>query len=112
MNHTKLDVVTVAAVNLNYGGSHHKNFTSTPEYIKLMKNKMRLMFSLAIKNDCENLILGAWGCGVFKNDPYDVAEMFKKVTQEYNIKNVVFAIINDHNSVDDNYSVFKRIINR
>ena len=32
--------------------------------------------SLAVENGCDALILGAWGCGVFKNDPAVVAKIF------------------------------------
>jgi len=100
------DVITIAAPNLNYGGLS-KNYTSTPEYIELIKNKMRLMLS----TNKENLILGAWGCGVFKNDPRVIATLFKEVVEEgTNIKNIAFGVINDRNSVDNNYSIFKEIL--
>lgn len=106
----KLDVVTVAAINLN---SKKEGFENTKEYKTLMKTKMKLMLSLASENDCDNLILGAWGCGVFHNNPKTVAKMFKEVIDNnyFNIKNIVFAIINDHNSVDDNYNIFKNTLN-
>jgi len=100
------DVITIAASNLNYGG-YPKNFSETDEYIDLIKNKMRLMLS----SDCENIILGAWGCGVFGNNPETIANLFKEVIKEgTDIKNVIFAVINDHNSVGNNYNVFKNIL--
>jgi uncharacterized protein (TIGR02452 family) len=34
------------------------------------------LLSLAVYHDCDALVLGAWGCGVFKNDPSMVAQMF------------------------------------
>jgi len=102
MEPIELDVVTIAAINLNNGRPN--------DYINIMMNKMKLMLSLAKKNECDNVILGAWGCGVFKNNPTEVASMFNKVIKQYEFKNVVFAVINDRNSVDDNYKVFKEII--
>jgi len=34
------------------------------------------LLSLAAYHQCDALILGAWGCGVFRNDPAIVAQMF------------------------------------
>ena len=36
------------------------------------------------------LVIGAWGCGVFKNDPEEVAKMFKKIMP---------LLLDDYNSV-------------
>ena len=32
--------------------------------------------SLAVLHNCDALVLGAWGCGVFRNEPSMVAQMF------------------------------------
>jgi uncharacterized protein (TIGR02452 family) len=34
------------------------------------------LLALAADKGCDALILGAWGCGVFRNDPSMVAQMF------------------------------------
>ena len=105
---TEIDVITIAAINLN-----GYELTDFKQYIKTNKDKIRLMLSLAIKNEVRNIILGAWGCGVFKNNPVQIATFFKEVLDEgYNsyFDNVVFAIINDHNSVDNNLEIFKSIL--
>jgi len=54
------------------------------------------MLALALNKGNETLILGAWGCGVFKNDPKEIAELFKKhLFGKYKnkFKRVVFAIL-------------------
>ncbi|MBW3597556.1 MAG: TIGR02452 family protein [Planctomycetes bacterium] len=40
------------------------------------RRRSEYVLALAASQGCENLILGAWGCGVFRNDPKIVAEAF------------------------------------
>ena len=112
MDPITVDVVTVAAINLTKKDDGKVN--KGKDYIDITKNKIRLMLSLAEQNGVDNIILGAWGCGVFNNDPSDMATMFKEVLDDENyatrFKNVIFAIINDHNSVGNNYEIFKKIL--
>jgi uncharacterized protein (TIGR02452 family) len=51
----------------------------------------------AIDNDVECLVLGAWGCGVFMQDPVLMASAFVSVLNKYksNFKEVTFAIRNN-----------------
>lgn len=54
------------------------------------------MLALALSQGNETLILGAWGCGVFRNDPKEIAELFKKYLHgkyKNKFKRVVFAIL-------------------
>lgn len=105
MRDVQVDVITIAAINLNGLGK------IIPKYKELTKDKIRLMLSMAIKNNIDNIILGAWGCGVFGNEPDKMAIMFKEVLDEgYKFNNVIFAIINDHNSVGNNYDEFKKYL--
>lgn len=40
----------------------------------------------------ENGVAGAWGCGVFMQDPYTVATLLIGAARNYNIPNIYFAI--------------------
>ena len=43
--------------------------------------------------EADILILGAWGCGAFHQDAYQMAKCFKYVLTKYNyIPNIIFAI--------------------
>jgi len=110
MEHVIVDVITIPAINLN---SKHADFSNSPEgYESLTLDKMFFMINSALINGCENIILGAWGCGVFKNDPKVISELFKETLEGGDLfkmfNNVVFAVINDRNSVGNNYEVFKK----
>lgn len=110
MESIETDVVTVAAFNVSKGPkSMPRNYT------EITLKKIRLMLSLAIKNDVKTIILGAWGCGVFKNDPQTIARLFHRVLVnegfQKKFKKVIFAVVNDRNSVGNNLLIFNRELN-
>jgi uncharacterized protein (TIGR02452 family) len=56
------------------------------------------LLTLAAYCDCDALILGAWGCGVFKNDPSMVAQMFADLLLTKSqfwgrFKSVIFSVL-------------------
>jgi uncharacterized protein (TIGR02452 family) len=108
------DVVTIAAINLNENAKYDP-VQNVADYRKITKDKIRLMVSLAAQNKVKNLVLGAWGCGVFNNDPTTMAQYFSEVLigEGYSVDfdNIVFAIINDHNSVGNNFDIFNNQFN-
>ena len=114
MKPVQCDILTIAAINLNkYAKYDDLQQMSDSDYEKLTKEKIRLMLTIPSNNQIENLILGAWGCGVFDNDPAKISRYFKEVILDgygSNIKRIVFAIINDHNSVGNNFEIFKNTL--
>ena len=108
-NPVMCDVITIPAINLNTDDGKSLG----DKYESYMLDKMFYMLNSALLSGCDNIILGAWVCGVFNNNPEIVAELFKE-TLEGDIKNyyknIVFAVINDHNSVANNYEIFKKIL--
>jgi uncharacterized protein (TIGR02452 family) len=121
MEHIKCDVITIPAPNLN---SYYQNGDKRKDVYKISNqdnyeadilDRMFYMINSAAIGGCDNIILGAWGCGVFKNDPKLISELFKETLYGSEIykhfKNVVFAIINDSNSVGNNYQIFKETFN-
>jgi uncharacterized protein (TIGR02452 family) len=116
------DVMTIAAINLNEMGhflgkrvAKFNDLNKTIAYEDNTRNKIRLMASIPSTFGVRNLILGAWGCGVYKNDPERMAGYFRDVIigEGYHglYDMVIFAIINDNNSVGNNYEIFDRILN-
>lgn len=67
-----VDVITCAAPNLS---SVHYDFDT---YEKIMYQRIKRIIQIAKYRRVEVLILGAFGCGVFKNPPEVVASLFKK----------------------------------
>ena len=73
-----------------------------PECVEAVKNKIRTIFRIGLIHGHDSLVLGALGCGAFKNPPAHIAELFHEVMNEKEFKNkyrlLYFAILEDHNS--------------
>ncbi len=103
------DVLTAPAPNK---GAMIQN--SRPEQILELESAFRCrmdkMFRLAASRKVECLILGAWGCGVFQNDPAEVAGYFQELlTSKYanRFQKVVFAV-RDRSKNQAVYNAFSR----
>jgi uncharacterized protein (TIGR02452 family) len=49
---------------------------------EIMKRRINMALRIMLENHHENIILGAWGCGVFGNNPADIAQYFKEIIKE------------------------------
>lgn len=86
-------VITSAAVN--YGVVKRKEAKKISEVPTIMRTRIEKVLALSVLHGNDTLILGAWGCGVFQNDPAVIAKLFKEVletTFKNQFKKVVFAI--------------------
>ena len=93
-------------------GDRPKNYA---EYVEKTKEKMRTMLRIAAlrvaANINDSVILSAFGCGAFGNDPELIAQLYKELLEgefagQFNV--VAFAIANDRNG-PTNYQIFKRV---
>lgn len=71
-------VVTVPAPN-RHGAAI---FASGKLIRETFLRRIRIMLRVAAQNDFDTLVLGAWGCGAFGNNPKDVACYFRQVLVE------------------------------
>ena len=85
-------VITVPAPNLNGAAKN----VPQEKIDEIMKNRLRKMFAVAIHYEYKNLILGAWGCGAFGNNPNTVAKYFYDLIfaegYRYSFDEIIFAI--------------------
>lgn len=92
--------ITAPAANLWLIGKNEEDL-SDDVINKVMYERIRKILSVAHQQGHTNLILGAFGCGVYKNDPTTIAEIFYGLLKkEYKnvFSSVVFAIIGGKNS--------------
>lgn len=72
-----------------------------------MRDRINFMYAVAEDNGVDNLIAGAWDCGVFMQDPSTVATLLVSAARNYNIPNIYFAIP-DRNS--RNFKAFLEVL--
>lgn len=86
-------IITAPAVNT--GVVKHREPHRILEIEMVMKRRIEKVLTIALAHGHSTLVLGAWGCGVFQNDPDDIAVYFKEIIeQKFNgsFKEIVFAI--------------------
>jgi uncharacterized protein (TIGR02452 family) len=94
----KCEVITCAAPNYSFCD------VDLSKHVKIMTVRFTKVIKSAIENNQRNLLLGAWGCGVFKN-PADInAQIFRQVLDNYSsyFDDIIFAIPDN-----TNYEIFK-----
>lgn len=103
--------ITAPAVNAGAVMENEKG--NIAKIIPYMQKRAKYVFFIAAENMCDTLVLGAWGCGVFKNNPETVAAIFHELifnNVETNglFKEIVFAIY-DSSSDKNMLNIFKKI---
>ena len=116
-----VNVLTCAAPNLrerpsnpmNDGDGARSVQIGKQELRQLHEKRMRRILSIAAAEGNEIMILGAFGCGAFRNPPEIVAEAMRTVIQEYRsfFEAVEFAVYCPPRD-DSNYRVFERVLGR
>ena len=100
MSHPReVSFISVAGIN---SPELDNNGMIIPPLVNVTKNKIRTILRIGLKHGHDSLILGALGCGAFRNPPRHIARLFHEVIEEQEFKNkykyIVFAILEDHNS--------------
>ena len=103
----KVDVITCAAPNLR----NYKAMINDNELLLLHEKRLRRILDVAITQKAETIILGAFGCGAFANNPDVVALAAKNVLREYRkaFKTIEFAVYCTPRD-ERNYHIFNRTL--
>lgn len=108
-----MDIVTSPAVNI---GAMVQNRRDDERSLveDTMLTRIDKILALFYTNKVKTLILGAWGCGVFRNDPEDVARYFAHFLindGKYSkcFDNIIFAVY-DTGKNKENISAFEKVL--
>ena len=107
-----VNVITCAAPNLRTdcdGTARVK--ISNDELYKLHVKRMRRILDIAAQKGNDVVILGAFGCGAFKNPPMVVATAIRQIVKEYryHFRVIEFAVYCSPRD-DQNYRIFQQIL--
>lgn len=89
----KISIITAPAVNTGVVKKQEPH--RVHEIENVMRQRINKVLAISKINGHDTLVLGAWGCGVFQNDPNDIARYFKDaLLGDFNghFKKIVFAI--------------------
>jgi uncharacterized protein (TIGR02452 family) len=115
-----VDVITCAAPNLRRkpGNIHNPEYgtakTISPEELyRLHQQRAKHILHVAAVNDADALVLGAFGCGAFRNDPQVVAKAYADALTEYKeyFRLIEFAVYCQPREIG-NYDAFRRALCR
>ena len=114
-----VDVITCAAPNLreqpsnsyNSGDGRKAVKLKDSELMKLHEKRLRRILDVAVREGDEVVILGAFGCGVFLNNPETVARAARNVIPDYlhAFKTIEYAVYCSPRD-DQNYKAFERVL--
>lgn len=115
----EVNVITCAAPNLrerpsnayNSGDGKQATKLTDKELLALHEKRLRRILDVAAMEGNEVMILGAFGCGAFANNPEVVALAAKNVIEEYRnaFKVIEFAVYCSAWD-EENYRVFERVL--
>ena len=115
----KVNVITCAAPNLKERPGNAMNpdvgnpaaKITRQELHALLERRIRRIFQTAASEGNEVLILGAFGCGAFRNPPDVVADVFRQITGEFirQFETIEYAVFHTDRETE-NYSAFKRAL--
>lgn len=67
-------MLTAPAVNA--GAVNDNEPANVEKILPTMASRIEKVLAVALRHGFEHLVLGAWGCGVFRNDPKAIAKLF------------------------------------
>jgi uncharacterized protein (TIGR02452 family) len=103
--------ITSPAVNLGAIMNNRPHERSQTEDV--MMRRMDRVLGVFLHHDIRHLLLGAWGCGVFRNDPKDIARYFgswllNDGKYSHCFDSITFAVL-DKNATGPNITAFREV---
>lgn len=103
-----VDFITSPAPNA--GAVQRNEPENRTHIVPTLVERASKLLALAAQHQCDTLVLGAWGCGVFQNDPTTVADVFWRHLQQGaafhgRFRHIVFAVA-DRSASQATYTAF------
>lgn len=78
-----------------------------------MRKRIKAQFETLKHNKQRHVVLSAFGCGAFQNDPTKIAKIYKEIIQEYrhHLDVVIFAIFYAGRG-ENNFDIFNKVLGK
>jgi uncharacterized protein (TIGR02452 family) len=86
-------IITSPAVNA--GVVRRQEAGKADQIVPVMKRRIEKLLGLCLHYQHDTLVLGAWGCGVFQNEPEEIAQLFLEALSANQFRKIVFAVKTD-----------------
>lgn len=101
----------VTAPAVNAGIVRQREGRHSRDIPEVMRRRINYVLAIAAENKHRTLVLGAWGCGVFRNDPAELARLFAEALAPteplaWMFDEVVFAIY-DNSRAQNIFNAFQ-----
>lgn len=106
-----VDIITCAAPNLSHFDESTPHGISDEKLLAIHTDRAKHILHVAACNGVDCLVLGAFGCGAFRNNPNIVARAFKNALEKYRryFELIEFAVY-CRNYETENYKAFKAVL--
>lgn len=104
----KCDILTVAAPDVNMCKTNYREAQVHDTLVK----RIKFIKDILEIEGVSIAILGAFGCGAFRNDSYEVASIFKDVFSNTSISNILYAVPTFGNRDKTSHYIFKEIMEK
>lgn len=113
---TLVPVTVITAPAPNAGAVRRNEPDRIPGIDAALRRRAEMVLRVAVLHGVDCLVLGAWGCGVFQNDPRKVAAVFRELLTNQgpyarSFDRVVFAVF-DPGGDGPNFTAFREVFGR
>jgi uncharacterized protein (TIGR02452 family) len=101
----RMSFIAVAAYKSPPTETVNEKYKLSKKIAQHTKKKIQTILNIALDNNHDSIVLGAFGCGAYANPPEHMAELFKEVIQtdfRNCFKAVIFAILDTQSPQDHN----------
>ena len=83
--------ITAPAVNARV--VRKKEPANIPRILPVMEQRAEYVLKVAHYHQHTHVVLGAWGCGVFRNEPAEIAAIFRSLLRGSGVFSGIFAVV-------------------
>lgn len=104
----KFNILNCSAPNFGLASKNYK--INERENLSVLAERIEFIIKIFAEQECRDIVLGNWGCEIFKQKPANVANLFIQFAKKYSsyFDNVIFAV--PKSTLNNDYDEFKKMV--